>query len=287
MKFYSSLNKTGSYYSKKRHFKKILVLIFLAVILIATLNLFQTRTRSFFYAISSPFQKVLWNSGMSISNFFGTIGDVENIRIKNEELRQENQSLIYEISSLQDLKKENEILRGALQINLQKEFKLIPAKIIGKDIIDNSIIIDAGSKQGVVKNLPIITQQKVLCGTVNDVYSKTSKIKLIFDEKSSFSVKIRPLFLDPQDPNPPEEIYGVIKGQGNLGLYADLIPQNKVIKAGDILSTAKLGGEFPEGLLVGSVKSVIRNDLEPFQGAEIFPFFDITNLDTVFIIAEF
>ncbi|NCQ03422.1 MAG: rod shape-determining protein MreC, partial [Cyanobacteria bacterium] len=61
-------------------------------------------------------------------------------------------------------------------------------------------------------------------------------------------------------------------------------PLDKEISAGDIVVTSALSGDFPEGILVGKVKSVKKNELEPFQQAEIIPSFDFKEIDQLFII---
>jgi len=121
--------------------------------------------------------------------------------------------------------------------------------------------------------LPVITSQKVLVGKVGEAYDNFSEVILIYNKESSFDAKI-------QDKN----VSGLIKGKGNLQLLLDLIPLDKEISAGDIVVTSALSGDFPEGILVGKVKSVKKNELEPFQQAEIIPSFDFKEIDQLFII---
>ena len=59
------------------------------------------------------------------------------------------------------------------------------------------------------------------------------------------------------------------------------------LSQGDIVVTSALGGIFPKGLLVGRIKQIKRSDVEPFQQAEIEPFFDISQTNNLFVILEF
>ena len=245
----------------------------LAAAVIIALNFFQNKVRNFFYLVSSPLQASLWQAGDRVSDFFATITEFRNLKKENEELKLKIQSLLAENTSLKELKNENETLRTALNLGLEKEFKLTLVQVIGKDISQDSLIINKGAKDGLTKDLPVITEQKNLVGRINEVYENFSKVMLISNKDSSFDAKIS-----------EQEIFGVVKGRGGLKAFIDRVPQDKEIKPGDILVTSVLGGVFPAGLLVGEIKEVKKSDLEPFQQAEISPFFDIGKLGNLFVI---
>jgi len=198
------------------------------------------------------------------------------LKKENEELKLKIQELIAENVALKELKKENEILRTALELGLQEEFKLEICQVIGKDISSDTILINEGFKDGLTKDSPVITQQKILVGRISEVYKNFSKVQLITQKDTSFDAKI----LD-------TEISGLIKGEGNLRLFLDLIPPEKEIKKGDVVITTVLGGIFPRGLLVGEIEKVIKSDIEIWQQAKVKPAFNIEGLETLFIITEF
>ena len=214
--------------------------------------------------------------GDEISDFFEMVSEMRNLKKEDEELKLKIQELIAENVALKELKKENEILRTALELGLQEEFKLEICQVIGKDISSDTILINEGFKDGLTKDLPVITQQKILVGRISEVYKNFSKVQLITQKDTSFDAKI----LD-------TEISGLIKGEGNLRLFLDLIPPEKEIKKGDVVITTVLGGIFPRGLLVGEIEKVIKSDIEPWQQAKVKPAFNIEGLETLFIITEF
>ena len=261
---------------KGRNWRNISLFVVLAVAVIVALNFFQNKVRNFFYLVSAPIQASLWQAGDRVSNFFATITEFRNLKKENEDLKLKVQLLLTENASLRELKKENETLRTALNIGLEKEFKLTLVQVIGKDISQDSLIINRGSKHGIAKNMPVITEQKNLVGRISEVYDDFSKVMLIFNKESSFDARIS-----------EQEIFGVVKGRGGLKAFIDRVPQDKELKVGDILVTSVLGGVFPAGLLVGEIKEVKKSDLEPFQQAEISPFFDIGKLGNLFVIYPF
>jgi rod shape-determining protein MreC len=257
---------------------KLGITLVLIVIFFFVLNLsgFSKNVKNFFYLVSSPVQKNLWQQGQKISDLFETIAEIKNLKKENEELKLRNQELMVQIAQLIELRKENEILRTALGIGLEKDFKLNLAEVVGKDISQDSILINKGSKHGIPKNFPVITQQKALVGKVSEVYENFSRVMLISNKESFFDAKIL-----------ENDISGVVKGRGGLQLLLDFVPHEKEIEEGDIIITTSLGGIFPQGLLVGQIEKVEKSDIEPFQQAKIKPAFDIGKLKTLFVIIEF
>ena len=268
----------------------LITVLLIAFFIVLNLTSFSKEVKNFFYLISSPIQKTLWRAGDNLSDFFEAISEIEKLKKENEELLLENQALIAENASLKELKKENEVLREALEIGLEKEFKLVLAEVIGKDISQDVLLINKGSKDGILKDFPVITQQKSLIGKCGEVYENFSKVILISNKESSFDAKIigsqnsSEADLGGDDDN---DIQGLVKGKGNLKLFLDLIPQEKEINEGNLVVTTALGGIFPRGLLVGEIKKVLKSDIQPWQGAEIEPAFDIKELETLFILINF
>lgn len=255
--------------------KKIIIIGLIGILLILFLNLYQKDVKNFFYLFSSPIQKILWRTGEKVSVFFETIGEIKNLKKENEELKLKIKDLLVENVSLRELKKENEVLRTALNIGLEKEFRLHLSQVIGKDISEDFLLINKGSKDGLENNLPVITQQKTLVGRISEVYENFSKVMLISNKKSSFDGKI----LD-------TETYGVVKGKEGNKINFELLPRDKEIKEGDLVVTSAIGGIFPAGILVGEIEKVKKSDIEPFQQAEVKPAFDIKNLEFLFVIQK-
>lgn len=255
---------------------KIWIGVIIVILIFIILNLFQRQVKGFFYSFSAPIQQALWGAGESSSDFLFSVFSIGKLRNRAEELELKNQDLIYQISLFNELKKENKMLRQALDLELEKDFKLEVAQIIGKDISQDFILINKGAEQSILKDMPVITEQKVLVGRVSELYNGFSKVMLISYKESFFDAKIQ---------REEEDVSGIVKGTGNQGLILDLI-KDEVFKE-DIILTSALGNIFPEALLVGRIKAVKKSDVETFQQAEIEPAFNISNIDKVFIILDF
>jgi len=254
--------------------RPIRILIFLLIFLIFTsFFYFQNSLKNFLYLISSPIQKNLWVFGEKISNFFEGIFSSTKLKEENLKLKEENEKLIFENLSLKNQAKENEILKKALDIGLEKEFDLEFAKIVGKDISQDTILIDKGAKDGISENLPVISENKSILGKVIKVYKNFSKVQLISNPEMVFDVKIQ-----------NKGILGKAKGRGNQKISIEYLPLKENIQPGELVISAGQSGIFPEGLLVGKIEKVKKSDLEGFQEAEVSPFFNITDLEYLFII---
>lgn len=280
--FYGKINQSMRGKLNVKPYKsagKIILVFVLSAVFIIALNVtgFSKNVKAFFFSVSSPIQKTFWQAGKNISDFTSGIFKVNTLKKEIEILTFENQELMGQIIAIFEIKKENEALREALGLGLEKEFNLILAQIISKDVSQDSVLIDRGLKDGIAEGMPVITGQKVLLGKIGQVYDRFSEVIFISNKESSFDAKV---FKE------EDEVFGIIKGTGRGGLYFDLIPKNKEIVENDIIVTSVLGGVYPAGLLVGEIEKINRSDRDPFQAAEIRPIFNIKDLNYLFILTE-
>jgi len=273
--FYFGEKRYNIVMSKKMKIGAIVVslIVFLFVLNLTALT---KKVKNVFYFLSSPIQKTFWKIGDNVSDFFRIMTEMKNLKKENEELKLKIHELLAKNVQLKELKKENEVLKEALGIDLAKEFKLEMAQVVSKDISQDSILIDKGSNNGIKENMPVITAQKVLCGKINKVFERYSNVILVTNKKSSFNAKIQ-----------ENNVNGVIKGKGAFKMSFELIPKEKEVFEGNIVITTQLGGIFPKDLLVGEITKVKKSDIEPFQQAEVKPFFNIKEIETLFIITDF
>jgi len=253
-----------------------IISIILVVLFLFFLNFYQKNIKNFFYFISSPIEKFLWQKGKETSNIFETIFEAQKLKIENRDLELKNQELLQSQILLTELKEENETLRKALGIGLEKEFKLFFSNVIGKDILNDYILINKGSEDGISKDLVVITEEKVLVGRVDEVYKDFSRVILISNPQISIPAEI----LD-------KETNILVKGKGSGRIFADFIPLDLEVSSGDVVFSAFAKKTLPRGLLIGMLKEIKKEDIEPFQQAEITPFFNLSQIDNLFIIKEF
>lgn len=259
--------------------RKIILVIALAITIFLALNFFQKDVKNAVYLISSPFQKIMWGLGSRTSDFFNAIYRLRGLNQEREILERKNQELLSRIADLEEMEEENKVLREALKIDSEKDFKdfgLVLARIVNSQDRSDFILVDKGSQDQISAGMPVINSQKALAGEVSEVYENFSRIKLISHPESAFSAKVRG----------EKDIRGIVQGEGRLTISLVRLPQDKEIFKGDVVVTDGRDGRLPAGLLVGEVKEIKKSDIQTFQTAQLSAFFDITKEFRVFIIAE-
>ena len=70
-------------------------------------------------------------------------------------------------------------------------------------------------------------------------------------------------------------------------VIVQLIPQDAVVDAGDLVLTSGLGGGYPPDLIIGQVVNIRSRDYDLFQQATIQPVVDFNRLQIVLVIVNF
>lgn len=247
--------------------KRIMVLVSLLICFLIINAFFGNQLKDFFYSKSEHLQASLWNRG-SDDSF-----SKKNQEELNKKLIEENQKLLSDLAGLQGVREENESLREALGLNLQKEFDLVLGRVISKDILSDSLLINIGLNDGVKKGFPVILSGKALLGRIVDVYPNYSRAMLITQKNNMIDVEI-----------PDSQSFALSKGEGGLKMTLDMFPRDKELKEGSLIITSAMGGNYPAGLLMGKVKNVKKLDNEVYQKAEIEKVFDLNTVNNVFVV---
>jgi len=232
-----------------------------------------------FSTILSPFQRFINYSDKKINDFFAHFEDIDKLRKENEVLKQKVHELVYENEKLIDLKIKNEELRRALDIKDQySTMDMVGANIIAKDMGNwfDIFTIDRGTKDGIEIDYPVVTSNG-LVGRVMQTDLFTSKVISIIDEDSSISARL----------SKTSDLV-VVKGDRKLkdqGLcIMNYIPADADVSAGDRVETSGVGGIYPKGILIGTVKEVSQRTNELDRYAIIEPVVDFKRLEEVFIL---
>lgn len=281
---------------------KFFIIVILLIVFFIILNLtnFSKNINNFLYLVSAPIQKIFWGAGDSVSDFFKTTSDIRELQEANRNFELKVQRLNAEITRLRNLKQENRILRRALDISPKREFEIAFASIISKDILEDSVLINLGMEDGISKDMPVISPQKVFLGRIDQVYDNFSRVMLVSNKKNSFPINIQKTtnniikegneIAKEYNNNlisKKEDVEAIIQGKGNFQIKINYIPIEAEIKDGDRVVTSISGGLFPSGILIGYLKNIERLGIEMFQQAEIISATNIKELHNVFIITNF
>lgn len=255
-------------------------ILFLLVIGILALAL-----GGYFGFISTGFNNVLvtsqsWISSrfLAIQDFLTVPRDVIALRQQNSALQSDMARLQAQVVQLQQQVAETQALAALVNFSRSNpENSYAAASVIGRDPSPflHYIIIDRGSNDGIRRGMPVVTDQG-LVGRIDAVISNAARVQLITDPASVINVRLEKTGKEAQ-------LIGTISGDLSL----DLIPQDVLIQAGDVVLTSGLGGGYPTDLIVGQVLTVRKQDSDLFQEASIQPIVDFTQLKIVLIITDF
>jgi rod shape-determining protein MreC len=214
-----------------------------------------------------------------VKSSIGSLGKdlmtLDQLQSEYNRLLEENKKLRTENNGLRDLQKDNDHLRDVLGYRERSSFRLIPAVVLGHDAQAwwSTIKINRGSKDGIVPDLPVITDRG-LVGKTTSVSGDMSEVVLITDENCKVAANVE-----------GTKEQGISSGarapEGELQLaflskLADLQPGQKVYTAG------VSGGVFPSGIALGTVKIFHARELD--GEAILEPAADLGNLDDVFVV---
>lgn len=186
----------------------------------------------------------------SVSGYFGSIANLRSAQDENDALKQRIQELEVELKAKEDLAAENERLNGLLNLKEKSQYKVLNARIIGRDpsIWFDSSIVNRGSLDGVKLNMPVVTNGGLL-GRVTAVGPLTAQVDLLTRDKSGIGA-----------------VVGEISGSNSIGVVVgsskrDLVEMRYVpgtveIKPGQAVYTTGQDGIYPAGLKVGEIVEV-------------------------------
>ena len=210
----------------------------------------QRVVRSWTQTIADFVQSPVTTVTSSVSNYFTSISNLRSAQDENGELKQKVQELQVELKQKEDLAAENTRLRSLLQLKDQSKYKVLTARIIGRDpsVWFDSSIINRGSLDGVKLNMPVVTDGG-LVGRVTAVSPLTSQVDLITRDKSGVGAVIGQIG--------ESNALGVVSGTSKKDLLEmKYVPGNIDIQVGQAVFTTGQDGIFPPGLKVGEIVSV-------------------------------
>ena len=268
-----------------RNHKTGIVGIIITVIVLILIVVFSNgeNNASFFENVASklvmPVQNGLTYLKNKISGNSTFFTDINKLKEENEQLQAKNSELEQSLRELENIKTENEMLKGYMNLTEKYgEYKTIPAYVINKDISNYSktIIINVGKKDGIQENMTVIADEG-LVGYIVSVTDTTAKVQTIIDTASSVSATMS---------STDESI--VCKGtlDNTKELKAMYIPTDYNIIQGDSIETSGLGGIYPKGIHIGTVKQVEATKNVTDRYAIIETAVDFDKLSTVLVITN-
>ena len=266
------------HFFSRKNIKFLSIVFVLLILIFVSFRGADNPLKGFVLRVSSPFLKTFRIFSGGISDIFGFLGSIGELKNENESLIRENQGLLAENARFKDIEKENGVLREEFKLAPKNKFDLEASFVIAQDPqgLGKYIIVDKGSNKGIRAGMSAIVSSGILIGRVTDVYSSTAKITLITDPASAINAEV-------QDSGSK----GIVNGEYGLGIRMNMISQAQEIKEGDRVVTSGLGGEMPRGLVIGNISRIDQSRDRLFQEASILPEANLSDLRIVFLVTKF
>ncbi len=170
--------------------------------------------------------------------------DLQKSRLENEQLR-------FKLQQMEDIWRENQMLRQSVGWTKRVPRNMRIARVIGRDPANwwSSLQIDLGSRDGVTVDMPVMTAEG-LVGKVHQVSYSRSMVVAVGDP----NCRVPAMVVDTRDT-------GVVvpAASGTLDrqiVDLSFLPGNSQLKPGQRIVTSGLGEIFPKDIPIGRVADV-------------------------------
>lgn len=262
------MNKILEFFYKYLSVIIFVVLEILAFLLVVNKNDLQ-RSVAFRYATTlSAWTYEITNS---VTDYFG-------LAEANKELSEENARLLTENARYRDLMlcSDSSGVSDQLGIVSARE-SYLSAKVVYNSVYDlqNYIIIDKGSAQGIEEDMGVFTPQGVV-GVVQRVSKNYAVVLPIINPEQVISAKIK-----------GNNQLGSVKWNGKTPLKAKLyeIPNHVNVVAGDSIVTSGFSAIFPEDIMIGVVDKATNVENTMYCDIDIALTVDFQSLSYVTVAA--
>lgn len=254
------------------------VLVLLAIVLLLGATRREraaiTIVESAFSDLLSPLQSFAAGVVRGGRTAVGSLQELARLREENAQLRARLESRLDLETRLAELQAENDLLRQQLGLVRESPLRYLSARVIGRspDNWFETMTVDRGRADGVARNMAVVTERG-LVGRVSRVTARTATVTLLTDRGSGVGAMVS-----------RTRYPGVVLGQRETMLRMRLFDRDAQVDIGDEIVTSGLGGTFPQGIRIGTVRAIDRREYGLLKVATVAPHVDFQRLERVLIV---
>lgn len=224
--------------------------------------------------VVSPVQEGISNSKKSLSSLWENYLSIVNTSKENGILKKQISRLESDLTSMEEMRKENLRLKRLLNFSEDQPYQKIMAQVVGWDSANEFKVIrlNKGTNSGIKVMSPVVTDH----GLVGYVYRATenySDVLTILDQNNRVDIVIE-----------RTRTHGIVEGVFNFKCALKYITRNEPVEVGDKLITAGVGGIYPKGLKVGMITDIIKENFGMTLSIEVVPSVDFDKLEEVVVL---
>jgi rod shape-determining protein MreC len=242
------------------------------VLLLVAFGLLSLARRAPFAPLREGSDRIL----SPLENLVAEARSFGSLRKRNEELGFLAAQLSIENFHLKEYRYENRRLRRLLGFLRETPFRLLPARVQtrGGSRSAEAWKIDKGSGDGVREGMAVIAHLG-LVGRVEKVLDGSATVRTLRNPDVRVSALVE-----------RTRVVGILAWQPRRGFRLLDVPNSADIAPGDRIVTAGLGGVFPSGLPLGTVRAARLGKSHVFQEVWIRPEVDFSVLEELYIVLE-
>lgn len=225
--------------------------------------------------VLAPAQGLLARASRRLGESLRAVAELARLRQENEALRREREALQLQLQLLGRAAVENQQLRAALQLPSVPSWRPLAAEVIQRLPTRwyAQVLVNRGEQDGVLPDAPVIAPAG-LVGHVVSLTAQTATVRLITDVEASVGGLVA-----------RTEDLVLVQGTGEgARLHVKSLSGQASFAPGDLVVTSGLGGIYPRGLVVGTIREV--RELPGGLGREgwMDPAADLGRLAVVYIL---
>ena len=227
------------------------------------------------------------SAATAVGHFFAGIGKTfenrKDLQKQVAALENENTDLLHKLVDYEEMKRENEQLRELIRLQEKnEEMTFAFAAVISRssDPYSNTVGLDKGSLDGIEAGDPVVTKDSLLVGYVSSLGDTWCTVTTLLDTTNNVGVR-----LSSSREVGVTECDMTLSRQGKL--LVAYLPKGSVAARSEPVLTSGLSGQYPAGLIVGTVDSVALSDDGLSAEATVTPAVDFSTLTDVFVITSF
>ncbi len=239
----------------------------------------QKRAQNYWFTqpfsfVAQSIQSLFSSLSLGVKTTTSEYVNLIHIKAQSADLHKENSELKTRLNQLVENQNELERLRTLLDFQKNTKMDLVPAQVIGRDLVPdhNTITINKGTKHGLKAGQAVLT----VSGAVGYIFKPqifTSHVMLITDRYSVVDALIQ-----------KTRAHGIVEGRSKESCALQYVERTEDVKAGDLIVTGGLDNIFPKGFPLGVVVNVERKTKNTSLSIELKPVVDAGKIEEVFIV---
>ena len=229
--------------------------------------------------IVTPVQSLFSSFTESIAGYFRTLKLRANIETEYNNLRAENERLVYEAMLAEELQQKLSTYENMFdEISANESMNPITATVIGRADGNyfSTFTINRGTRDG-VEDYMAVTISGALIGYTENTNETSAQVRAIIDGEASIAGLI-------QSSRDQGTVRGTLSIDGTPMCRMYYLPEDHLPRPGDTVVTSGVGMSFPKGIPIGTVRESTRGMEANKQYIVVEPMADFEHIEYVIVL---